>query len=277
MKIILILFALCLVPSQSVFAEKNIESIEYFDNRYLVNHELPVVCFYEPETFNNGWSTEVLYEVVKEALNDWVFKLEEASDTQDVWDIQLKYIANSTSYGKPTQMFMKECDVNILFLGAPILDIDNGSYYKGGVRHIRGMSAYSDMILFTWDYFVIDPRTLNMTQMKEIYGDNISDTTKFFEARPTNLDILSSTIKHELGHSFGLKHHQLNGKVGYSDLYEEYHSRLSIMYYLTPKEETEAIPLKQITEFDTMAIMAKYGTDGWGGITNLKIYEYKKM
>lgn len=276
MKISVVIFMalLVVVSSQDVFAEKQIQSIEFFDNRYLRNHELPIVCFHEPEQFNNGLPNQILYDATTEAINTWVYKLEEASGEQDIWNIGLKVIGNETSYGHPTQWFMYECDVNIIFMGAPTLDVNTGGYFKGGARHIRGVTAYSDVILYTWDYYMIDPRTLNMTEMKARYGNNLTDQTQYYEVKPVDYPTLVATLEHELGHAFGLKHHFLNGKERWGNDYDKDHASMSIMYYLTPRSVLEEE--KVITSFDTTAIMTKYSTDGWGGITNYEMYQYSR-
>ncbi|MGH7900545.1 MAG: hypothetical protein ACRENZ_02290 [Thermodesulfobacteriota bacterium] len=272
---LVLILAISVYSIQFSFADKNIQSIEYFDNRYLLNEYVPIVCFYEPEKNNNGLPNQQLYDATFNAISDWVGALEEASGQQGVWDIGLKVIGNETSYGKPTQWFMRECNINIIFMGAPLLDVDTGGYFKGGARHLRGSTTYSDILIYTWDYFLIDPRTLNMTEMKEKYGDTLTDETRYYEAKPVNEQILRITLEHELGHAFGLKHHLLNGKEG--DGYKDYdveHANMSIMYYLTSRHY-DIDGMKKITDFDTMAIMAKYSTDGWGNVTNYGGWQYK--
>ena len=78
-----------------------------------------------------------------------------------------------------------------------------------------------------------------------------------------------ATLEHELGHAWGLKHHVWYGERNADIEYTQEHASQSMMYAITPRNVTDATA-KNITEIDVYAIVAKYGTDGWAGITNWK-------
>ena len=46
-----------------------VESIEYFDNRYLLdNKPQPTVCVYDPENYNNAYTNDELFEFAKDSV-----------------------------------------------------------------------------------------------------------------------------------------------------------------------------------------------------------------
>jgi len=231
----------------------------------------------EPETNANPYDTENLFKVVKIAINEWVWKLNNfTGSTGDEWNVGLKLITNETAFGRPTIEF-RECDVNISFLGAPVLNMDTGGYFKGGAHHFSGDRNWVDIIMYTWDYFPKDNRTIvnniSQAQLDFIFEERKVDPDliiRHYEAKPSTGLIMVTVLTHELGHAWGLKHHVWNGERNADLRYVIEHGEQSMMYALTPRNVTDANQ-KSITDIDTYAIVAKYGTDGWAGITNWKI------
>ncbi len=246
--------------------------IDYFDNKYLMNnHPMPVVCVFEPETNANPYNIGNLTKMVHIAVNEWVYQIRNFTGGGDEWTVGLKVIENKTSFGKPTMQF-RECDINFSFMGAPPLNIETGSYFKGGAHHFSGDRNFVDIILYTWDYFPKDDRERvgNISQEQLDFMATTDVIPKYFEAKPTTPRTMVSVMMHELGHGFGIKHHVWFGERNADIAYIQEHGEQSMMYALTPRNVTDYNE-KSITEIDTYAIVAKYGTDGWGGITNWKI------
>lgn len=266
-KYLIFILALSLLVTPGIaFAET--EEIKFFDNRFLLNDKkVPTVCVHEPENYNNGWGNNDLFLFTEYSVKKWEARLNQFTE-DDSFDINFLIIDNATGFGKPTIMF-RECDININFMGAPRLNIDTGGYLKGGIWHHSGDRVWSDIILYTWDYFIQDPR--------EIFGDeyvdnlikeyNATDYTKHYSAEKTTQSTIIATLDHELGHAFGLKHHTWNGEYNL-DIYDKEHAGKSIMYTVTDRIEK----IKDIQEIDVYAILAKYGTDGWAGYTNWRTF-----
>jgi len=265
--LILILALSLLITPGIAFADT--EEIKFFANNLLLNDKkTPTVCFYDPETYYNGWLDDDLYWFTKYSVEIWEARLNNFSNNGDDFNINLLRIDNATGFGKPTIMF-RECDVNINFLGAPLLNIDTGSYIKGATWHHSGDRVWMDIVLYTWDYFLQDPRE----KFGDEYVDNLikeynaTGYTKHFAAEKTTQSTMIATIEHELGHAFGLKHHIWNGEYNTS-YYNKEHAEKSIMYTITDRDDT----IKDIRLIDIYAILAKYGTDGWAGYTNWQTY-----
>lgn len=235
-----------------------VESIEYFDNRYLLdNKPQPTVCVHDPENFNNAYTDDELFNFVKDSVEEWETGLNKYSNGNS-FSINLLRINNATGFGEYTMKF-RQCDVNINFMGAPVLNIQTGGYIAGGVWHHNADRTWSDIIIYTWSYLVEDPRIINGTKVPH------------YKAVPTHPNSLSATISHELGHSWGLRHYKLNDDYG-ATKYEIPFAERSIMYAITSRDGSH---VKEITEFDILAILTKYSTDGWAGYTNFPIDNFK--
>lgn len=232
--------------------------ILYFENRYILdNKPHPNICFHEPEKFNNAYDNETLFTITYLAINNWVLNLKNhTGTTDDRWDIELTYKSNSTSYGTLTQQH-PYCDVNILWAGSPILNIDTGGFHKGFAKHYSGSKTQVDIVMFTWDYFP------NGTD---------SNGIPIYRVVPADPYVTLSVLEHELGHAFGLKHSYYEGKLNLQS-YNIDQSKRSIMYGLTDPFNNQQT-LKSITKSDVYSIVAKYGTDGWGGMTNYDIFAF---
>ena len=234
------------------------ESIEYFDNMYLLdNKPHPTVCVYDPENYNNGYNNDELFDFVKDSVESWETLLNKYSNGNN-FSINLIRIDNATSFGEYTMKF-RECDVNVNFIGAPVLNIETGGYIAGGVWHHNADRAWSDIVIYTWSYLPQDSRMVNGTEIPH------------FKAVPTHPNSLSATITHELGHSWGLRHYMLNDDFG-EEKYEPTYAERSVMYTYTTRDGSH---VKVLTEFDALAILTKYSTDGWGGHTNFAIDTFK--
>lgn len=267
--LILILALSLLITPGFAFAET--EEIKFFDNRFLLNDKkTPTVCVHEPENYNNGWENNDLFLFTEYSVKKWEARLNQFTE-DDSFNINFLIIDNATGFGKPTIMF-RECDININFMGAPLLNIDTGGYLKGGTYHHSGDRVWMDIVIWTWDYFLQDPR--------EKFGDeyvddlikeyNATSYTKHFAAEKTSQSSMIATLDHELGHTFGLKHHTWNGEYNMM-YYNTTHAEKSIMYTVTDRNDT----IKDIRLVDIYALLAKYGTDGWAGYTNWEITELR--
>lgn len=230
------------------------ESIEYFDNRYLLdNKPQPTVCVHDPEVYNNGYTNDELFEFAKNSIEDWENLLNKYSDGNN-FGINIIRVDNATGFGEYTMKF-RECDVNINFMGAPVLNIQTGGYIAGGTWHHNADRTWSDIIIYTWSFILEDPRMVNGTEASH------------YKASPTHPNALSATITHELGHSWGLKHYMLNDDYGLES-YETAYADRSMMYTYTTRDGSH---IKELTEFDAFALITKYSTDGWAGYTNFAI------
>ena len=229
--------------------------IKYSDNRELLVKDIPRFCFYEPEKGVNAFSSDSLFRFSADLISHWIGLLDDKSNNfSGVWDIELQRIP----IGEDMKYHFEECDLHMFWLGPPPLDIETGNYYKGGVSRTVGTSVEHKMVMFTYDYF----------------PNGTKDGIPVYEAKPTEQIILETTFLHEIGHVFGLGHHKWYDKYDWGDeSYDGKHADRSIMYKLNLRTGDEQ---KTITDFDVNAIIAKYGTDGWGGDTNWKPLSYEE-
>jgi len=236
--------------------------IFYANNSDLIIKNYPTVCIHESEKFNNGWKDEVLLGWTADIIDEWVSGLKNASGDQEAWDVQLQTIPASEGRGKTTKAFT-DCDVNVVFSGSPPLNIDTGQSVQGKVNRYSGSRTYHDLSMYTWTYTIGEPLEKLKEQIARDYpGQNY---TAHYTTAPITETHFKNTMKHELGHVFGLGHHLWWGKAFWTEeYYDEIHAKQSLMYGMMSNDNMTRI----ITDFDYQAVIGKYTTDGWGEKTN---------
>ena len=239
--------------------------IYYANNSDLIIKPYPTICIHESKVFNNGWNDEVLLGWTTNVINEWVVGLKNYSGNYEVWDVQIQMIPNSTAYGKITQMF-PDCDVNIVFAGTPPLNIDTGESIQGKVNRYSGSRTFVDLKLYTWTYTMGEPLKELEEQIKRDYPEG--NYTAHYSVAPINETHFKNTMKHEIGHAFGLGHHKWWGKYFWHEekniKFDELHAEQSLMYGMMANNNI----IRQITDIDYQAIIEKFEVDGWGGKTN---------
>jgi hypothetical protein len=251
------------IPVSLKVVDMSKESIPYFKDRaYFMDRNQPVVCLHESP--NTGYELEIYKRITIGALTAWTDKIKERSGTGELeWYIHFTIIKERAGSGIVYTDQFKYCDINIIFDNSTPLDITTGSYPKGGTWHYTAGNHWSDIKIYTWDYLPIpsewdEERNMNVLQ---------------YEAVLTSEEVLQQVLEHELGHSFGLHHHMIDGEFDLCDCYDKKHAMKSIMYYATPRYFDEG---RQIQDIDVDAIIWKYGTDGWGGWFNEDAEAYYK-
>ncbi len=236
--------------------------IYYANNSDLIIKPYPTICIHESEVFNNGWKDEVLLGWTTNVINEWIVGLKNYSGNYEAWDVQIQTISNSTSYGKISQMF-PDCDVNIVFAGTPPLNIDTGESIQGKVNRYSGSRTFADLSVYTWVYTLGEPLEELKEQIKTDYPEG--NYTAHYSVTPINEIHFKNTMKHEIGHVFGLGHHKWWGKAFWLDnYYDEGQANQSLMYGIMADNNKT----RSITNFDYQAIIEKFEVDGWGGKTN---------
>ena len=238
------------------------ESIPYYiDNDFFMDRNQPVVCLHESPS--SGYDRKVYEEITKQALENWTDKLYEKTGGHKQW--YLHYVFVEDSGKQETTLDYKYCDINIMFTIDTPLNISTGSYVKGGTWHYVSANHWSDIKVFTWEYETEKPKFDNSTNVWKPQ----------FKALLAVKEVSQQVLEHELGHAFGLKHHELDGKMYINGgAYDYEHAEKSMMYYATSPYYDEN---KQIRDIDIDAIISKYGTDGWGGWTDKDIWVHFKQ
>lgn len=250
---------------ENVYGTKEVvgeETIPYFINEnYFLDRYKPVLCLHEPPT-NAGYTFEELQQITKKSVDDWVYKLIDNSGNEVGWYIDIITIPAGTADFTGE---LDHCNINVIFTNNTPIDLITGSYVKGGTWHYERVIHWSDIKVYTWDYFPIESKMDNKT------GKMVPQ----WQAKVAPKEVLVQVLEHELGHAFGLRHWELNGKSVPEEYYIKEHANKSIMYYATSPFYDED---KTIKEIDIFAIIYKYGTDGWGGWThyNYDVYKYIK-
>ncbi len=236
--------------------------IYYANNSDLIIKSYPMICIHESEVFNNGWNDEILLGWTTDVINEWVVGLKNYSGNYEAWDVQIQAIPNSTSYGKITQMF-PYCDVNVVFAGTPPLNIETGESIQGKVNRYSGSRTFADLSVYTWVYTLGEPLEELKEQIVRDFPDG--NYTTHYSVEPISEIHFKNTMKHELGHVFGLSHHKWWGKAFWTDnYYDGEHARQSLMYGIMSDNNKTRL----ITDFDYQAIIEKFEVDGWGEKTN---------
>ncbi len=243
----------------------------------------PTVCLHTQVSSNAAYSVEVLEEILYTSLQSWLGKLNYYSG-DDVFSVTLKQVPMHASYNANIQFqhysyFFPNCDISVYYLAAPTLNPKDGSYYHGWTSHQTGSKHRTTVLIWTYDYDQRDFRDLTDAHKAKIANatnsDKVPNNTSWYHMRPSQLHSLQATTDHEIGHAFGLAHYMYNGTLRGCNCidYIPEIAQKSIMYFATPKDVTIE-DVKQITDFDIEALLAKYGTDGFGGYTN---FEYQKF
>ncbi|HEC64562.1 hypothetical protein LCGC14_1307010 [marine sediment metagenome] len=236
------------------------ESIPYFvDQDFFMDRNQPVVCLHESP--NTGYDLEVYEKITKAAMANWTDKLYSYTGGQTQWYLHYVTIFDGTpNVVRYTDEF-KYCDINIMFDNSTPLNISDGSYVKGGTWHYKNANHWVDIVVYTWDYVPLpnsfdEDRNVWLPQWQAVLA-------------PEN--VMQQVLEHELGHAFGLKHHEIDGKMKFESYYQPEHAEKSMMYYAT---RSFYDPEKQIRDIDIEALIMKYQLDGWGGETNNDIWVY---
>jgi len=250
-----VLFVILLVPVQA--SSEDFIKLGFTPEIYILK-SAPTVCVHEPRTTEIGFTEKELYSITKAAVNKWVDALEKNSSVKDVWDI--KVITKSAVGPELKNRDFLDCDINIEWAGAPNIGSD-GAYIAATAGHQKDFMVRHNIKIYTWSY----------EKMVDIKYEN-GTTVPHFRAFDTPKYLLEYILVHELGHTFGLQHALWNEKEFRSYSFDREHAALSVMYF-SPGSFVDFD--RSIKKLDWTALIYKYGTDGWGGWTNIDL-EYIK-
>lgn len=235
------------------------QSIPFFVNQdYFMDRSQPVVCLHESK--NSGYEQEVYEKITKDAIANWTDKLYDKTGGNIQWYLHYVFVPEDRDELRYTDEF-KYCDINIMFDNGTPLNISTGSYTKGGNWHYKNSVHWTDIKVWTWDYI---PLPNEFDEERNVWQPR-------FEAVLSPPEVSQQVLEHELGHAFGLKHHEIDGEMKFNNYYQPEHAEKSMMYYAT---RAHYDPNKQIRDIDINAIIFKYGEDGWGGETNDNAWVY---
>ncbi len=249
-----------IVKEKEFSIETGTESIPYFVSpNHFMDRNQPVVCMHESP--NTGYDLEVYEEITKGAIANWVDKLYEVTGDNGQWYLHYVMVPeDDPNIAKYTNEY-KYCDINVIFDNNTPLDISTGAYIKGGTWHYKSVNHWADVKIYTWDY-----QTPEIKVDKD--GNRIAMEYRAVYSPP---EVMQQVLEHELGHAFGLKHHEIDMKFYEYNDYQKEWAKKSMMYYATSPQYDED---KKIRDVDIGAIIYKYTMDGWGGKTNVEADRY---
>jgi hypothetical protein len=241
-----ILFAvsfLVLVDSPNVFA---VIDPAFKTLNYKLAHD-PVICVLQADDKNIPEARKKLSEETKYAIIDWQTKLKDTTKQRYSWNLETREIKSNEidSYD------FSNCDIQIHFKSQP--EEKEEKFDTLGVTYLDKETLSPIVEIY---YLQIDP------------GIEYKSNARYYwyEYHPSYLNILrtddqlASTIRHELGHSFGLGHYMAYDKSSNDNWKSGVVTPPSIMIPLQPDSSRRV----DITPLDIDKMVSIYGDKGFG-------------
>ncbi len=249
--IVLGFFAISIMVQPSAYA--------YTDNTFLkmpirVQHS-PTICALEPQPDSNFPKLgSKLLDMTGYAVLDWQTKLNENAGKKPVWNINLIKIP----LGQQNSFDYTKCDITIHFLPKPqtkdeefvVLGITIPNFETGKTNiEIYYLDFQPNWKMVTW----WEGHTEYYTYVDEpYYTGNLATDTQ-----------LGITIRHEIGHSFGLGHYMVS-----HDRQENIVNGMEDMpSIMIPTDTILGVTHYDITTSDTTEIKSIYGQGGFDTIS----------
>jgi len=218
-------------------------SVEFQQNDFKLTHS-PVVCAVAPNDTRFPNLSQTIFDETNYAIIDWKTKLNQGLGKHPVWNIDLIKLPADVAN------IPDSCNILILFSPQPTNKTDYGvlgytEYNK--TANIAGIVIYYMKFELTWTRY---------TSGNIIYEQPIIYYSSDVIAPQSTL---AATIRHELGHAFGLGHYPVTDEQ--MKLYVN--GDMTPPSIMVPSEHEYPMQF-QITPLDVDQIKSKYGTNGFG-------------
>ena len=226
----------------------NADFIDYIGIR-VDRQDILTVCFFEPQDQKLKDMEDHFIMPAILGVSHWKDKLAEYSG-DDKFDIQLKFVSNSTHFDKSISSF-KECDVMYTFWDSIGSQTDDMGLKKNGLAwtsydHSRSYHKYSVIAMF--------PILENFDRSVQVENGTIytaEDIRKLGIDMYLSQDIVFNISIHEFGHALGLGH------LCYDAMGFEMES------VMAPALDPYSTDVFELSVFDLAAVYSLYNGDGW--------------
>ena len=235
MKFLLILLLSAMVLP--VFAE---EYYYFEDHKLITPPEFCIIEFTDPQL---PGAEDKLYQITKNAIEEWKNKLVRFTGEKQGWDFTYKIISQTQHDDFLSQ---DVCDVTIYYDREPTTAEEITT-----AGHTYAMFGFADITIF-----YLEPVWIFNGKTETINGEKyeVADLSHFKNSLDPYND---ETVKHEIGHALGLDHYPAKT----SEIIEQngIYTAPSIM---TLSENDFLIDRLDITDYDIRSIVNLYGEDG---------------
>ena len=240
-------FTISLIWSNYAYAEPAFKVLDF-----KLTHD-PTICVLETDDKTIPEAGRKLSRGTENAILDWQTKLKDTTRQRDGWNLVYREIKL-----KEVDTFdFSNCDIQVHFKSQP--DKKEDKFNVVGVTQLDPKTLAPIIEIY---YSQIDPGIQRRESMD--YDANI--LWYWYESNPKYLDILrtddqlASTIRHELGHSFGLGHYMTYDKTSNDNWKSGRLTPPSIMIPILPDFSARV----GITPEDIDKMISIYGRQGFG-------------
>ncbi|MDE1814321.1 MAG: hypothetical protein KGI05_06620 [Thaumarchaeota archaeon] len=227
-------------------------------------HHGPIICAIEPQA-NPNFPTigKQLLDETEYAVIDWKTKLNQGLGRHPVWNITLVEVPIS----QQISFNYTECDITIKYFPEP--QKNSNGFIATGVTIPNFETGKTNIEIY---YLDVEPNWIKKewttgNQMYYTYVDEPHYTG--FVATGTQLD---STIRHEIGHSFGLGHYI----VPYDRLYNIVNGLEDMPSIMIDTVTVLGVKHYDITSLDISQVKSIYGDGGFDNPIQKK-YDYHRV
>ena len=217
------------------------EDYYYFQEQKLST--VPEFCIIEFEDLQLPGAPDALYQITKNAIQEWEDKLVRHTGEKQGWDFTYKVITQEHY----DDIFSEDvCDITIYYEREPTTTDELTT-----AGHTYALWGFADITIF-----YLEPVWIFTGQTSSTNGEiyEIADISHFKNSLDPYND---ETVKHEIGHALGLDHYPAKT----SEIVNQNGINMSPSI-MTLSEADFIIDRKEITDYDIRSLVNLYGEDG---------------